>query len=65
MKYNPILCSEYLYLFEITTYLRLKSIRGIAEFQFAFRSKITQNYIFEVTNCGRIIFIFSLLEEQQ
>ena len=33
-------------------------VRGTTEFQFAFRCKSTRNYIFEVTNCGRITFIF-------
>ena len=40
----------------------IMSIRGTAEFQFAFHSRITQNYIFELTNCRQIIPI-SLLEE--
>ena len=39
-------------------YRWLGSIGGKTEFQFAFRSKITRNYIFEVTNCRRIIFDF-------
>ena len=42
----------------------IMSIRGTAEFQFAFHSRITQNYIFELTNCRQIIPI-SLLEEWQ
>ena len=40
----------YLRLFEITVHLWLGFIRGTTEFQFAFHSKIMQNYIFEVTN---------------
>ena len=43
----------------------LGSIRGKTKFQFAFRGKITLNFIFEVTNCRKIILIFSLLEERQ
>ena len=56
-------CSIYLHLFEIAINLWLGSIRGTTEFQFAFRNKITRNYIFEVTNCKRIILIISLLCE--
>ena len=35
------------------------------EFQFDFLSKSKRNYIFQVTNYGRIILIFSLLDERQ
>ena len=55
----------YLHLVEIAVYLWLESIGDATEFQFAFRSKITWNCIFQASNCRRIILIFSLLEEQQ
>ena len=42
-------CSVYLHLFEIAMYLWLGSNRDETEFQFAFRIKITWNYIFEAT----------------
>ena len=58
-------CSVYLHLFEIAMYLWFGSIRGTTKFQFTFRSKITRNYIFEVTSCRRIILIFALLEDWQ
>ena len=35
------------------------------EFQFVFPNKSRWNYIFQATNCRRIIMIFSLLEERQ
>ena len=47
-----------MFLFEIAIYFWFRSIRGTTEFQFAFRCKSTRNYIFEVTNCGRITLIF-------
>ena len=55
----------YLELLEIAIYLWFGSIKGTKKFQFGFRSKITWNYIFEVTNCCRIILIFTLLQERQ
>ena len=63
--WNMILfsCSIYLHLFEIAICLWLGSIGDTTEFQFAFRSKITWNFIFEASNCRRIILIFSLSEE--
>ena len=45
-------------------YIFGKGLLDIQQFQSAFRSKITWNYIFEVTNCRRIILIFFLLEER-
>ena len=47
-----------MFLFEIAIYFWFRSIRGTTEFQFAFRCKSTRNYIFEITNCGRITLIF-------
>ena len=47
-----------MFLFEIAIYFWFRSIRGTTEFQFVFRCKSTQNYIFEVTNCGQITLIF-------
>ena len=58
-------CSIYLHLFEIPIYLWLRSIGDAIEFHFAFRSKITWNYIFEAANCRRIMLISSLSEERQ
>ena len=54
----------YLRLVEIEIYLWLESIGDTTEFQFAFRGKITWNYIFQASNCRRIILIFqySLVE---
>ena len=54
----------YLRLVEIAIYLWLESIGDTTEFQFAFRGKITWNYIFQASNCRRIILIFqySLVE---
>ena len=49
-------------LFESAIYLWLGSIGDTTEFQFAFRVKITWNCIIEVTNCRRIILVFSLLK---
>ena len=64
---NVILFSWELYLrlVEIAVYLWLESIGDTTEFQFAFRGKITWNYIFQASNCRRIILIFSLAEERQ
>ena len=50
-------CSIYLHLFEIPIYLWLRSIGDAIELHFAFRSKITWNYIFEAANCRRIMFV--------
>ena len=58
-------CLTYPNLFKVTIYLWLGSIGNTTEFQFAFCHKIRWNSIFWTTNCGWIIFIFSLLEEQQ
>ena len=52
----------YLLLFKIAVYLWIGSIGDTTEFQFAFHSKIMQNYIFEATNCRWIILIFSLFK---
>ena len=64
---NIILFSRemYLHLVEIAIYPWLESIGDTIEFQFAFRSKITWNYIFQASNRRQIILIFSLLEERQ
>ena len=48
----------YFHLSEIAIYLWLGSVEDTKEFQFAFHSRITQNYIFQVTNCRQIIFIY-------
>ena len=40
-----------------------KGLLEIQQFQSAFRSIITWNFIFEVTYCRRIILIFFLLKE--
>ena len=50
----------YIHLLEIAIYLCSGCFGDTTEFQFAFRGKITGNYIFEATNCRRIIMIFSL-----
>ena len=43
----------------------VEGLLDIQQFQTAFRSKTTWNYIFEATNYRRIILIFFLLEERQ
>ena len=58
-------CLMYPNLFKITIYLWWGSVGNTIEFQFAFCHKIRWNSIFWTTNCWWIIFIFSLLEEQQ
>ena len=61
LKYYPFL------LFNVSSLIRdrrihlwLRSIRGTTDFQLSLRSKITRNYIFEVTSSRRIILIFSV-----
>ena len=60
MKYYPLLLLMYLHLFEIAVCLSLRAIEEQTELQFAFRYKMKWNNIIQVTNCRRIILIFSL-----
>ena len=55
----------YLHLFEIALYPWLGSIGDTTEFHFAFRSKVTRNYILEAANCRWIMLIFSLSVERR
>ena len=61
LKIYPLL------LYNVSSLIRDRniSIEEATEFQSASHNKIRWNYIFEATNCKRIILIFSLLEVRQ
>ena len=63
LKYYPFLLWNVSSLVEIAIYIWLESIGDTTEFQFDFRNRVTWNYIFQASNCKRIILIFSLVEE--
>ena len=57
MKYYPFPLFNVSSLIEVAIHIWLGSIGNTTEFQFAFRIKIWWKYIFEGTNCRRIILI--------
>ena len=64
-KYCPFLLLNISLLIRDRNVSLVKVYWRYTEFQFVFPSKSRWNYIFQATNCRRIILIFSLLEEQQ